>query len=353
MGILERQFVISEARNCPMYRQGDRFSVSGIAFVPPSRKPACLLLARSLSTALLDDPDTAGSSATTRSYNCPGCTGLVKFSTSGSRRFLTPHMQMLAAVDARRKLERFGSLVGILAKFSFFQALDDQSLKDIVACAQMRSFAPGSVILRRSQPGQYLYIVIAGQVVCENAEGQPIAYLGPGELFGEMSLLTGKPVSATVKAVEEVKALTVGAEELRDILARYPALQAAFIRLLVQRLAAANQAVPPAAGMTGDIGVVSTAELLQMFHENLKSGTITFTLPDGEARVCFVSGEVVAARYGDAEGVEAFNALLKARQGRFTFTGEVDLEVRGLPPIGGFMKLLMDGLRLLDEEEGG
>ncbi len=353
MGILERQFIIAEARNCPMYRQGDRFSVSGIAFLPPSRKPACLLLARSLSTALLDDPEATGSAATTRSYNCPGCTGVVKFSTSGSRRFLTPHMQMLAAVDARRKLERFGSLVGMLAKFSFFQALDDQSLKEIIACAQMRSFAPGSVILRRNEPGKRLFIITAGQVVCENSEAQPIAYLGPGELFGEMSLLTGQPVSATVKAVEAVKALAIGAEELRDILARYPALQAAFIRLLVQRLAAANQAVPPATGMTGDLGVVSTAELLQMFHENLKTGTITFSLPDGEARVCFVSGEVVAVRYGTREGVEAFNALLKARQGRFTFTGEVDARERDLPPIGGFMKLLMDGLRLLDEEGDG
>ncbi len=353
MGFLERQFIIAEARNCPLYRQGERFSLSGISFFPPARKPACLLLVRTLSSILLDDTEVdSAAKAKGRSYNCTGCTGIIKFTSTGQRQFFTQHMQMVAAAEQRKKLERFGSLVGMLAKFSFFRALDEQSLKDIIACAVMRTFPAGATILRRNQPGKYLFIIIDGQVVCENAEGQPIAYLGPGELFGEMSLLTGQPVSATVKAVQPLKTLTIAAEDLRDILVRYPFLQAAFIRLLVQRLAALNRAVPPSTGMMGNIGVVSCAELLQMFHENLKTGKITFTLPDGTATVLFVDGEIVAADYGELHGVAAFNAILKARQGSFSFTGDIDPAMCERPPVGGFMKLLMDGLRLIDEEGG-
>ena len=87
-----------------------------------------------------------------------------------------------------------------------------------------------------------------------------------------------------------------------------------------------------------------------MFNENMKSGKIELELPRGKAKVLFQDGEIVFAKYGNNQGVDAFNAILREQDGGFQFSSLAEKETDGLLPLGGFMKLLMDGLRQIDEE---
>ena len=57
------------------------------------------------------------------------------------------------------------------------------------------------------------------------------------------------------------------------------------------------------------------------------------------------------ARCNALQGIEAFYAVLKEKDGTFTFSAVSSGEAKELKPIGGFMKLLMDGLRQIDEAE--
>ena len=124
----------------------------------------------------------------------------------------------------------------------------------------------------------------------------------------------------------------------------------AFTRLLVQRLAvSSSKTAGVSPGISGRLNEISAAELFQMFNENMKSGKIDLELPSGKAKVLFQDGEIVFARYGKDEGVDAFYAILKEQNGGFQFSSLSENETNGLPPIGGFMKLLMDGLRQIDE----
>ena len=167
-----------------------------------------------------------------------------------------------------------------------------------------------------------------------------------------MSLLSGNPVSVTIKAVEPVKVLAINRNDLQQILIKYPFLQMAFTRLLVQRLAASTSARPSStAGISGRLTEISAAELFQMFHENMKSGKIDLKLPKGKGRIFFRDGEVVLAQYTILQGLEAFNEILRAKDGTFTFSAISNVETKDLKPIGGFMKILMDGLRQIDEAE--
>lgn len=356
MGLLEKYFHIITTRNCPIYETGNRFKLSGLGFESVDRKPVCLFLARTISEIAMTslDENKRGNKLgiEAKEFNCPGCSGLIKFSAEDDKGFQTPHMQLLAAAERRRQMEQFGSMISLLSTFSFFKALEEDSLKDIISSTSMRKYPKGQTVLLRGQQGASMFIILDGKVELLNAKGESFSYLGMGEIFGEMSLLSGNPVSVTVKAIEPLKVLVVNAADFQQILVRYPFLQMAFTRLLVQRLAAISSEKPTsAAGISGRLTEISAAELFQMFHENMKSGKIDLKLPNGKARVLFQDGEVVFAQCNAQQGVEAFYAILKEKDGTFTFSSLAREDTKGLNSIGGFMKLLMDGLRQIDEAE--
>lgn len=356
MASLEKYFHIITTRNCPMYETGNRFKLSGLGIESLEKKPVCLFLSKSISeivmTATDEDKSEDKTKKQAREFNCSGCSGLIKFSAEENKGYQTQHMQLLAAAERRRQMEKYGSMISFLSNFSFFKAMEENSLKEIIASTSIRQYAKGQAVLMRGQQGANMFIVIDGKVELVSGKGESFSYLGMGEIFGEMSLLSGNPVSVTIKAVEPLKVLVIKASDFQQILVRYPFLQMAFTRLLVQRLAAISSAKPTAsAGISGRLREISAAELFQMFHENMKSGRIDLKLPDGKAQVLFQDGEVVLAQCKALHGIEAFYAILKEQDGTFTFSSVPNGETKELKPIGGFMKLLMDGLRQIDEAE--
>jgi CRP/FNR family cyclic AMP-dependent transcriptional regulator len=356
MGFLEKYFHIVTTRNCPLYDTGNRFKLSGIGFECLEKKPVCLFLAKTISEIAVFSLDEAKPSVKPKpgnqEYNCPGCSGFIKFSAEDDKHYATPHMQMLAAAERRKQMDQMGSIINLLSSFSFFQALEEDSLKEIISCTTLRKYQPGQTVLLRGQNGTSMFIIVAGKVALISQKGEDFAYLGNGEIFGEMSLLSGKPVSVTIKAVETLKVLVISGKDLQQILIKYPFLQSAFTKLLVQRLAASNTKKSlPSSGIGGQLNEISAAELFQMFHENMKSGKIDLQLGRGKAKVIFQDGEIVMAHYRTLNGIEAFNAILKENNGTFQYSALSSQEETGeMRPIGGFMKLLMEGLQQIDEE---
>lgn len=356
--ILEAQFKIIEARDCPLYEIGDQFALSGLALNPPEAKPTCIFMAREITEIIVEKMDARSGGKSRqiqekKEFNCSGCTGLVKFSyLEEESKFYTPQMRMLAAAENREQSREMGSLGTMLNTFSFFQTIEEESLKDIISCLSMKNFRTNEYILRRGQPGRQLYFIVSGRVEVLDADNSAIAFLGRGEIFGEMSLISGKPVCAGIMAVEPVKALVLSGKDLSHILIKYPFLQMVFTRLLVQRLAETNmnQGEKLSLALTGQLMELPPSELFQMLNENIKTGVVDLDLEGGKASVVFSEGEVVKALYKKLTGAEAFYEIIKEQNGRFQFSSSISLEDMGAPPIGSFMKLLMDGLRKIDEE---
>jgi CRP-like cAMP-binding protein/small-conductance mechanosensitive channel len=112
------------------------------------------------------------------------------------------------------------------------------------------SFAPGETILKEGDAGDSLFMVKHGRVrvllARANGLSEQIAVLGPGQIFGEMSLLTGEPRSATVVAAEQTDCLVLGKADLLRLLERRPALAAeisAVVAARQQGLAEARQRI--------------------------------------------------------------------------------------------------------------
>jgi len=110
----------------------------------------------------------------------------------------------------------------------FFTALPEELIERLAEGATVRDYAAGEAVCRQGQAGDACYVVDAGSVAVAVGNGRDaerqVAVLGVGSLFGEMSLLTGEPRSATVRAREDTRLVGIGSDTLRVALERAPEL---------------------------------------------------------------------------------------------------------------------------------
>ena len=94
--------------------------------------------------------------------------------------------------------------ISLLRQVPLFEALDDEQLEAIARVTITRAFDKDQVIILAEEEGDALFIISSGQVkvsiVSEDGREVILSLLGEGAVFGELSLLDGKPRSANVVA---------------------------------------------------------------------------------------------------------------------------------------------------------
>src|ERR1051325_7243870 len=107
-------------------------------------------------------------------------------------------------------------------KFTLFAELDDRELASIATVAKARRYAKDDVVFHADESGDVFCLIKEGQVKITmiSPEGKEIilSMLGPGEFFGEMSLLDDAPRSATVVATEPLELVTIYRNDFLQIL---------------------------------------------------------------------------------------------------------------------------------------
>ncbi len=159
--------------------------------------------------------------------------------------------------------------------------------------------------------------------------------------------------NVTVKSVEPIQVLELTAQDFSQLLLKFPFIKMELARMIAKRLSKANELTSQTGlpGVQGQLKGLSAPELFQMIHEYRKSGTVEFTLPAGKASVDFVEGEIIDAKFNGKTGKEAFYLIILEQEGAFIFNNSTPKTVGKPQPIGGFMSMLMEGLRLLDEKQ--
>jgi small-conductance mechanosensitive channel/CRP-like cAMP-binding protein len=126
-----------------------------------------------------------------------------------------------------------------LTKVDFLRVLPEGARHALALRVNTRLYGSGEIIIRQGDVGDELFIVLSGQVsvVLDRGNGveAEVAALGPGKFFGEMSLLTGAPRRATVRAVRECEVLVVGKAAFQDILAGHEPLLAQISEVVAAR----------------------------------------------------------------------------------------------------------------------
>jgi voltage-gated potassium channel len=119
----------------------------------------------------------------------------------------------------RREFLRTWNLV---AKVPFFHDVGTSTIAELARLLRPREFPLGAVIVRRGEHGDCMYFVASGKVEIR-VSPEPI-YLGAGEFFGEIALLTGGTRNATVAAAQPCTLLSLDIVDFRELIGRQPDL---------------------------------------------------------------------------------------------------------------------------------
>ena len=108
-----------------------------------------------------------------------------------------------------KTLEQEISIKSRLSKSFMFNALDDNEKDIVVKAVEERKFEPESMVITQGDNGSELFLVESGKLECSKVfiPGDPAKFLkfyGPGEAFGELSLLYNTPRAASIKAITNV-----------------------------------------------------------------------------------------------------------------------------------------------------
>ena len=116
-----------------------------------------------------------------------------------------------------------------------FSGLSKKELKAVARLMTPLTVPQGTVLTREGDPGREAMLISAGTARVER-DGENVATLGPGELFGELALLTGAPRTATVTAETEVVVAALSRQEFATLLDTSPTLAQKILVGAVQRL---------------------------------------------------------------------------------------------------------------------
>jgi CRP-like cAMP-binding protein len=243
-----------------------------------------------------------------------------------------------------------------------FENQPEEVLKAVLVQGQLQHYGPGQVVFSQGQEGDRLYIIKSGALEVlaspsDAAEPIPVAYLGPGEVLGELALLTGSPRSASARVPEQAELFTVEKPVFLDLMKTLPAFARNLCLVLAKRLEATTLKVPRGSKqLQGNLHFFDLATVIQTLIGSHQTGTLTVMQEGGKtknkiAEIFFFKGNIAKAKVRQLTGDDAvFQLFQSPLEGDFSFTGrqvqeeEVQADVT-MPAIS----LLMESVRLQDE----
>ncbi|MBI2348852.1 MAG: cyclic nucleotide-binding domain-containing protein [Deltaproteobacteria bacterium] len=109
-----------------------------------------------------------------------------------------------------------------------------------------RVYQAGETIVRQGEPGQCMYVIQSGQVVVVQEKAQsevPLAVLNKGDFFGEMALFEREARSATVRALQDSRVLTVDRKTFLRRIQEDPSIAFRLVEAMSRRIRELDQEI--------------------------------------------------------------------------------------------------------------
>jgi CRP/FNR family transcriptional regulator len=133
---------------------------------------------------------------------------------------------------------------GVLKRAPLFDALDDEGARTLRRQMSEVKLSRGEHLFNEGDDGDALYVVLDGKMKLtrQAADGREnlLSVIGPGEMFGELSLFDPRPRTSTASAVTDALLVGLKHEALNSWLQEHPEVSLHLLRALAQRLRRAN-----------------------------------------------------------------------------------------------------------------
>ncbi len=127
------------------------------------------------------------------------------------------------------------AVIDHMRKVPLFEGMSASDLETVADRASETSFDDGETLTREGEPGDTFYIVTDGRLDVSQ-RGTVVAQLGPGDFLGEISLVDGRPRTATVTAVGPVQALVIRRADFLEMIEWDSAVRLGILIALTDRI---------------------------------------------------------------------------------------------------------------------
>jgi CRP-like cAMP-binding protein len=208
--------------------------------------------------------------------------------------------------------------------------VNDRSAND--ASQLGRAYAVGEVVFREGEPGQQMYVIQSGRVqLARRVRGRDIhlATLPPGEFFGEMAIVNGRPRSATATVVEAARLLVLDGRTFEAMVRGNAEIALRLIKKLAARLAQANSQVE----------MLLLADLNQRVVHHLRHLAATRGMPDSNGVRIDISVDELAENM-DADRRDVTLCLDRLEQARLLRRALGSVEIAEVGKLDQFLEFL-------------
>lgn len=232
-------------------------------------------------------------------------------------------------------------------------------LNAVLSQGTFERFGPGQIVFNQGEAGDRFYVIKSGvlEVITQPVDNTPpvtVAFLGVGEIVGELALLTGSPRSATIRCPENAELFRVDKAVFDDLMVSLPGMARAMCEVIARRLEATTlkSRRVETKELSGNLEFFDLATVIQTLIGSHQTGSLVVSSPDHQrvSEIVFYKGNIVRASFQHLKGDDAVFQLFQARpEGDFAFSSrEVEEPQKSDITLPG-ISLLMEAIRMSDE----
>ena len=251
--------------------------------------------------------------------------------------------------------------IDFLRGAELFRSMPEEVILAISARARTVTYNTGEIVVKRGDPGDRVFVVKSGMVEVMSPAGSeagleatPLAYLGSGECFGELAVLTSSPRTNDVRVPEQAQLLIIPHGLFEELMQKHVGFASQLCVILAHRLVKALQGLPMSdkKELQGSLQYFDLATVVQTLISSSQNGVMALSVRGrAVATLSFHGGNIFRASYGHRSGDEAVHHLFQAPpDADFRFSSTEEGQDTPDPGITiPAMALMMDSVRLQDE----
>ncbi|SDX40262.1 Crp/Fnr family transcriptional regulator [Paenibacillus sp. CF384] len=174
-------------------------------------------------------------------------------------------------------------MIELLKKVKLFENLNVEQLQRIQSIARTQTFTPGTVLFQENDHGAAFYILLKGSIKIytrsSSGDEKVLSLIQAGESFGELSLLDGRPRSASAQTLEGSTLLVISANDFHALLREQFEITRHIMTELCRRLRDTNQHVYDLTFVDSRTRVLKNVILLANRHGSRAGNIITIKMP--------------------------------------------------------------------------
>mgnify|MGYP003382003693 CR=1 FL=1 len=193
------------------------------------------------------------------------------------------------------------SEVDFLTQSDLFSNQAPVVLNAVLSQGTFETFGPGTIVFKQGEPGDRLYVIKSGvlEVVTQPVDNTPqvtVAFLGVGEIVGELALLTGSPRSATIRCPENAELFRLDKAVFDDLMVSLPGMARSMCEVIARRLEATTlkSRRVETKQLSGNLQFFDLATVIQTLIGSHQTGSLIVSSPNATASIATATSSSTA-----------------------------------------------------------